>query len=259
VNRIWQRHFGRGIADSPNDLGHMGGLPTHPELLDWLAAEFRDGGGSMKALHRLIVTSATYRQSSAHDPANARIDADNRFLWRMNAARLDAECVRDAILLTSDRLDLTPGGPSDQEFAMKPGIHVTPLVDYSAFAWDGARKHRRGVYRFVFRTLPDPFLDCLDAADPSQLTPVRNSSMTALQALALLNDEFVLTSSRALAGVLEAASPDAAQRISMACERVWSRQPEPGEAGEMLQYAGKFGLANLCRLLFNSSEFLFVN
>src|SRR5204863_5551971 len=98
VNRVWQYHFGRGIVDSPNDFGRMGRLPTHPELLDWLAVEFRDGGGSLKALHRLLVTSAAYRQVSLSDPAREKLDADNAYLWRMNRRRLEAEAVRDSVL-----------------------------------------------------------------------------------------------------------------------------------------------------------------
>ena len=111
VNRVWQYHFGAGLVDSANDFGHMGSPPTHPELLDWLAVTFRDQGGSLKQLHKLILMSATYRQQSANIPANATVDADNRYLWRMNRQRLDAESVRDAVLAVSGKLDLTMGGP----------------------------------------------------------------------------------------------------------------------------------------------------
>jgi hypothetical protein len=227
-------------------------------LLDWLAADFRDHQ-SFKKLHRLIVTSATYRQQSRHDPKAAAVDADNRLLWRMNRSRLDAEQVRDAVLLISNRLDTTPGGPSDQQFAMKPGIHVTPLVDYATFDWDRPKGHRRSVYRFVFRTLPDPLVDCLDGADASQLTPKRNESVTAPQALALLNNEFILVHSKALAAWLEKQSADRGRQIALACERVWGRPPTDDERKELAAYAGKHGLANLCRVLFNSNEFLFVD
>jgi hypothetical protein len=258
VNRVWQDHFGRGIVDSPSDFGKMGRPPSHPELLDWLAADFREHQ-SLKKLHRLVVTSATYRQQSRHDPKAAAGDADNRLLWRMNRPRLDAEQVRDSVLLISNRLDTTPGGPSDQQFAMKPGIHVTPLVDYAKFDWDRPQGHRRSVYRFVFRTLPDPLVDCLDGADPSQLTPKRNESVTAPQALALLNNEFVLVHSQALAGWLEKQSADRDRQIALACERVWGRPPTGDERKQLAAYAGKHGLANLCRVLFNSNEFLFVD
>jgi hypothetical protein len=259
VNRVWQSHFGRGLVASPNDFGKMGQPPTHPELLDWLAAEFRDTGMSLKKLHRLIVTSSTYRQQSRHDPKFAEIDADNRLLWRMTRSRLDAEQVRDAILLVSGRLDRTPGGSSDRQFDLKPGIHVTPIVDYAKFDWDRAQGHRRSVYRFVFRTLPDPLVDCLDGADPSQLTAKRNESVTAPQALALLNNEFVLVHGKAFAASLEKLTPDRDRQIALACERVWGRSPTDAERTAFAGYAAKHGLANLCRVLFNSNELLFVD
>ncbi len=256
VNRVWQYHFGRGLVATPNDFGRMGQLPTHPELLDWLAADFRDGGGALKALHRLIVTSATYRQSSG---GVGTADADNRYLGRMNRRRLDAEQVRDAVLLASGRLDRTMGGPSDRQFTMKPGRHVTPEVDYAAFDWDRPAGHRRSVYRFVFRTLPDRFVECLDGADASQLTPARGESVSAPQALALLNNDFILAHSRALARALAEQSGDRGRQIAGACERVWGRPPTPEESAEFAAYVGRHGLANFCRLLFNSNEFLFVD
>ncbi|HJZ56989.1 MAG TPA: DUF1549 and DUF1553 domain-containing protein [Gemmataceae bacterium] len=259
VNRVWQYHFGRGIVGTPSDFGKMGQLPTHPELLDWLAAEFRDNGQSLKKLHRLIVTSSTYRQASRHDPKFAELDADNHLLWRMNRTRLDAEQLRDAILLVSNRLDRTPGGPSDRQFDLKPGIHVTPIVDYAKFDWDRPQGHRRSVYRFVFRTLPDPLVDCLDGADASQLTAKRNESVTAPQALALLNNEFVLVHSKAFAAWLEKQTTDREKQVVMACERVWGRPPTAEERKAFVAFADKHGLANLCRVLFNSNEFLFVD
>ena len=120
VNRVWQHHFGRGIVDTPSDFGRMGSLPSHPELLDWLACELRDNGMSLKRLHRLIVTSATYRQRVAGNVAAEKIDVDNRLLWRMNRSRLDAESLRDAILAISGRLDLTLGGPSVSQSRARP-------------------------------------------------------------------------------------------------------------------------------------------
>ena len=170
ANRLWLYHFGRGLVDSPNDFGKMGVKPTHPELLDFLASELREHQ-SLKKLHKLIVTSAAYKQVSTSRADYAGIDEDNKLLWRQNRTRLDAEEVRDAVLAVSGRLDRTAGGPSDQQFDMKPGIHVTPLVDYTKFDWDRPQGHRRSVYRFNFRTLPDPLVSCLDGADSSQLTP----------------------------------------------------------------------------------------
>ncbi|HMC64741.1 MAG TPA: PSD1 and planctomycete cytochrome C domain-containing protein, partial [Gemmataceae bacterium] len=149
VNRVWQYHFGRGLVDTPNDFGRMGAAPTHPELLDWLALTLQENGGSLKKLHRLIVTSAVYRQSSQHNLAFAEIDADNRYLWRMNRQRLDAEAIHDAVLVVSGKLDPKMGGPSVRQFVQSPGIHVTPNVDYLSFNPDDPANYRRSVYRFV--------------------------------------------------------------------------------------------------------------
>jgi hypothetical protein len=256
ANRVWQYHFGRGLVDTANDFGKMGQQPTHPELLDWLASELREHQ-SLKKLHKLIVTSATYKQVSTSRLDLAKLDEDNNYLWRQNRTRLDAEQVRDAILAISGRLDRTPGGPSDQQFAMKPGIHVTPQVDYVKFDWDRPQGHRRSVYRFVFRTLPDPLVTCLDGADSSTLTPKRSESVTAPQALALLNNEFVLVHAKAMAARVEKLTTNRGKQIEFACELAWGRPPSEGEDEALSAYATKHGLANLCRVLFNTNEFLF--
>ncbi len=258
VNRVWHYHFGRGIAATPNDFGKMGTPPTHPELLDWLAVRFRDGGGSLKDLHRLIVTSETYRQVSDHRPECAATDSDNHYLWRMNRSRLDAESVRDAILAVSGTLDDRMGGPSDRHFVMSPGIHVTPKVEYLKFDVDSATARRRSVYRFVFRTLPDPFLEALDCPDASQFTPVRPASVTPLQALALLNDRFTIRYADHFASRLEREHPDAKARVERAFELTLGRLPTSAERDRLADFATKHGLPNACRLLFNCNEFLFV-
>jgi hypothetical protein len=260
VNRVWHHHVGRGLVATPNDFGRMGAVPTHPELLDWLAVWFRDQGQSLKRLHRLIVTSATYRQgSSGNDPASAYADADNQLLWRMNRTRLDAECVRDAVLAVSGRLDLTMGGPSDRQFELKPGRHVTPLVDYSRFDMDSSAGRRRSIYRFLFRTLPDPFMESLDCPAGDQLTPARNNSVTVQQALAMWNDAFLVRHCEHLAVRLEASAANTASRIRMAYKLALSREPTDDELRELVAYTDKHGLANACRLLLNSNEFVFVN
>ena len=259
VNRVWHYHFGRGIVDSINDFGEMGSRPTHPELLDWLAATLMESGGSMKALHKLIVTSAAYQQSSAHNANFAEIDSDNRYLWRMTRSRLDAEQVRDSILQITGKLDLTMGGPPVQEFAMAdPNPPVTPMLDYDKFDVDAPGAYRRGVYRYIFRTVPDPFMDTLDCADASQLTPARNVSMTALQALAMLNNKFVLRQSEHLAARVASAG-DIDKQIVAAYQLVLARDPKPDELIELTAYATKHGVANVCRILLNSNEFMFVN
>lgn len=260
VNRIWQRRFGRGLVDTPNDFGRMGSVPSHPELLDWLAVTFRDDqAGSIKQMDRLLVTSATYRQVSVNQPDYALRDADNRYLWRMPRTRLDAESVKDAVLQISGKLDPSFGGPSVKQFIQTPAIHVTPGVDYLSFDVDRPENYRRSVYRFLFRTLPDPFMETLDCADSSQLTPVRNTSVTALQALATLNNKLVVRQSEHLAERLTRMSPHLSDQLTALYDLVLNRAPSTDERGLLLEYAQSYGLANACRMLLNCNEFLFLD
>jgi hypothetical protein len=175
----------------------------------------------------------------------------------MNARRLEAESVRDAVLQVSGRLDLTMGGPSVKHFLQSPGIHRTPKVDYGAFDPDSPGAHRRSVYRFVFRTVPDPFMDALDCPDASQFTAARAESVTALQALALLNDPFMIRMSQHFAGRLAGiASPQ--EQVRQAYRLALGREPTARETQRLEDYAHRHGLANACRLLFNCNEFVFV-
>jgi hypothetical protein len=260
VNRVWHYHFGRGIVDSPNDLGRLGGLPSHPELLDWLAVEFRDGHGSLKALHRLIVTSAAYRQVCDHDAAKAKIDTENRYLWRMNRARLDAEMLRDSLLAVSGKLDPSMGGPSVMQFDFKdPNKEVSPQIRYDTFDPDSPASYRRGVYRFLFRNVNDPLYETFDAVDPSLSVARRNETITPLQALALYNNRFVLRQCEHLAARLEREAGDVPGRIERACRLVLGRPPTAREATLLTEYATRHGLANACRVLINTNDFLFVH
>ncbi len=259
ANRLWHHHFGRGIVDTPNDFGRMGGEPTHPELLDRLALELLGNGGSLKALHRLIVTSAAYRQSSRHDARHAALDADNRFLWRMNRRRLDAETVRDAVLRIAGTLDTTMGGPSVKQFIQTKGIHVTPNVDYVNFDVDDPAHHRRSVYRFIFRTLPDPFMESLDCPDASQWTPRRNESVTALQALSLLNDKVIVRQSEHIAARISRTVAEPEAQVEQLFRLVLGRRPRDDEAAMVTTYTREHGLANACRFLLNTNEFIFVD
>lgn len=256
VNRIWHYHFGRGIVETPNDFGHMGALPTHPELLDWLSFWFADHGESLKQLHRLIVTSAAYRQSSADQTEAAKRDADNRFLWRMNRARLDAETIRDSMLHVSGKLDLTMGGPSVQQFFFKDDH--SPVYDYTRFDVESPAGNRRSIYRFIVRSVPDPLMDSLDCPDASILTPKRSVTVTALQALAILNNPFVLRQSEHLAARIATAG-GLAKQIEQAYQLALNREPTPAELKKLLSFAQKHGMASLCRLIFNTSEFMFVD
>ena len=281
VNRVWLQHFGRGIVDTPNDFGQLGSKPTHPELLDWLAIRFRDSDQSLKGLHRLIVTSETYRQMSSattslyfngavnneeavrHESSRTdlagNIDADNQFLWRMHRTRLDAECVRDAMLMISGQIDFRMGGPSDRQFDLKPGRHVTPVIDYGQFNIDGQSASRRSVYRFLFRTLPDPFMEALDCPAGDQIMPTRANSVTVQQALAMWNDVIVIRQSEYLVKRLVAEPLSVPGQVELAFQLALGRAPRPTEFNRFVAYADKHGLANFCRLLYNTNEFIFID
>lgn len=268
VNRVWQYHFGSGLVDTPNDLGKMGGRPSHPDLLDWLAVEFRDNGQSLKALHRLIVTSQVYRQSS-DGPVDqvvrercTSIDVENRFLWRANRRKLDAESIRDSVLAISGKLDLNMGGPGFEEFVLEKPEH-SPHYRYDLLDFENPSTHRRTIYRFTVRSQLQPFLNTLDCADPSIQVATRNQVQSPLQALAMLNNGLVLVHSRNFAERLrKQTSPDNPGLIRSCAEQgfeeVTGRKPTSEELKSLVEYAQSHGLENLCRLLFNLNEFSFL-
>jgi len=228
VNRVWQQYFGRGLVSTENDFGTMGRLPTHPELLDWLAVDFMEHGWSLKHLHNLIVTSATYQQASTIQPASARIDPNNDLLWRQNRLRLDAEVVRDVCLAASGLLSPKMGGapvyPPIPEGVMSLGQvkRAWPLSK-------GSDRYRRGIYTFIFRATPPPALSVFDAPDGFSTCTRRIRSNTPLQALTLLNDSAYVEFAQALAARLikEAKTDDA--RIAHACQLCLSRPPLENE------------------------------
>lgn len=264
VNRIWQYHFGTGLVATPNDFGRMGSLPSHPELLDWLACEFRDEGQSMKQLHRLIVTSNTYRQSSNHHAQHASIDSGNQFLWRVNRRRLSAEEVRDSMLAVSGALDLKMGGPGFYLFELEHPQH-SPHYEYHKFDASNPESHRRSIYRFIARSQPNPWMTTLDCADSSQSTPKRNETLTSLQALSLMNNQFVLTMARHFANDLKSNTKatfdgDGLVRIVYeAVQRTLQRSPTERERQLLISFTEEHGVENLCRVLFNHSEFVFAD
>ena len=259
ANRVWQVHFGKGIVGTPNDFGQMGESPSHPELLDYLACLIRDNRGHLKPVHRLILTSSTWMQAATDNPVAAKIDADNRLLWRSPRRKLDAEEFRDAVLLAAGKLDPKMGGPSDQQFTTRPGVHVTPVVDYKAFDWTKDANHRRSVYRFIFRTVPDPLVENLDGADATQFTPVRTESTGPVQALALWNDPFVLAMAGFMAIDIAKTTKDPADQVALACKRLWGRPPTPEEKSLLGDHHKQAGLESVCRVLINSSDFLYLD
>ena len=281
VNRVWHYHFGRGLCDTPSDFGRMGGVPSHPELLDWLAVWFRDEAkGSLKALHRLIVTSATYRQSSTFPTPSIRgkvpvavtsirqptpppdpqsVDPDNRLLWRMNRSRLDADSYRDAVMAVSGRLDLAMGGPAIAHYHASPGPQATPVLDYARFNWESPGATRRSIYRVVYRGIADPFMEMLDFPDMGLLSPTRGFSASALQSLTLFNNAFLLGQSSHFAtraSQLSSALPDQIRRM---VRLALLREPSPEELADFTLLAQSAGLPAVGRVLFNTNEFLFVD
>ena len=274
VNRIWQHHFGRGIVDTPNDFGRNGAKPTHPELLDWLAVEFRDGGKfverqSLKSLHRLIVTSATYRQASRREERQERtkqneissaasIDSDNRLLWRANRRRLDAEALRDSLLLLGGKLDRTMYGPSFQDFVIDKPQH-SPHYEYHLHDPEDPKSHRRSIYRFIVRSQPQPFMTTFDCADPSMQVDRRNESLSPLQALALLNNNLTVTMATHFSERLKARGGDMAAQIARGFYETTGRAVAPDEHAALVAYAVQHGLAATCRVLLNLNEFMFID
>jgi mono/diheme cytochrome c family protein len=258
VNRVWQYHFGAGLVETPSDFGRNGARPTHPELLDWLAVEFRDGGGSLKWLHRQIVTSATYRQSSAVSAAAGQMDASNALLARQNRRKLEAEAVRDAVLAVSGKLDLTPGGPGWQDFVIEQPQH-SPHYKYDRADPEDAKTWRRSVYRFIVRSQTQPWMTSLDCADPSIRVDKRNESLSPLQALALLNNGFMVAQARHFAERLQRERAELPAQVERACELAFGRPPAAGERDRLVAFAQANGLPNLCRVLLNLNEFAFID
>jgi len=257
VNRLWHYHFGVGLVDTPNDLGFNGGRPSHPELLDWLAAELVDQGWSLKAMHRLMVLSATYRQASRPRPEAARLDADNRLCWRHAPQRLEAEAIRDAMLAVSGELDRTIGGRGYQDtrsYFFKGTQFYDPLDQV------GPPFNRRTLYRAWPRGGRSPFLDTFDCPDPSTATPRRGSTTTPLQALALLNNAQVLHLAERLADRLRREVGENVDRqIELAYALAYGRPAEERERALVKPFIGRHGLAAFCRVVFNSNEFLYTH
>jgi hypothetical protein len=256
VNRVWQYHFGRGLVDTANDFGRMGGRPSHPELLDWLAVTFRDDlGGSLKRLHKLIVMSNTYRQSSDKaEPA----DANNVFLSHQSRRKLDAESIRDSILAVSGKLDLTMGGPSFQDFVIEKPQH-SPHYEYQLHDPEDPKSWRRSIYRFIVRSQQQPFMTTLDCADPSMRVEKRNESLSPLQALAMMNNGLVVAMAKHFAERVTKEAQGLEAQTRRAFVLALSRSPTADEIRPLIEYAQREGLENTCRVILNLNEFSFVD
>ena len=258
VNRVWQYHFGHGLVETANDFGHNGALPSHPELLDWLATEFRDTGGSLKQLHKMIVMSATYRQASAGNAAAEKVDANNALLWRQNRRKLDAEALRDSVLAVSGKLDPSMGGAGWQDFVIEHPQH-SPHYQYSLADPEDAKIWRRSIYRFIVRSQTQPWMTSLDCADPSIRVDKRNESLSALQALALLNNGFMLTQARHFAERVQREKADLTAQVVRAHELAFGHAPSTTQREKLIAFAKTNGLPSLCRVLLNLNEFTFAD
>ena len=255
VNRLWQFDFGLGIVDTPSDFGTAGVLPTHPELLDWLADEFVRGGWSLKQTQRLILLSHTFRQASTPRAEAMNVDAASRLLWRFPPRRLEAEAIRDSMLAVSGTLDLRMGGPgfSGFEVELENVRHYHPKTGYGPADW------RRMIYMTKVRQERDSIFGAFDCPDLSQVTPQRSRSTTPLQALNLLNSQFVLQQAELFAQRLEReGGTGAAARVQLAYRLCFGRPSTEEELHEALAFVDQHGLAAFCRALLNANEFLFV-
>jgi hypothetical protein len=254
VNRIWQWHFGVGFVDTPNDFGRNGSYPTHPELLDWLAVEFIRGEWSIKHMHRLIVLSATYRQSTQHNEQAAAKDADVRLLWRYPSRRLDGEAIRDSILAINGRLDLKMGGRGFSLFNKRGGL--SGFVPVESFQGDGLR---RMIYAHKVRRERDAVFGAFDCPDGGQSAARRIESTTPIQALNLFNSPFTIEQAKAFADMLrDQAEEDGRQQVEQAYWVGLNREPSEEELEDAVSVVREFGLETFCRALFNSNEFLFL-
>ncbi len=270
VNRLWQNHFGKGLVQTPNDFGFRGKPPTHPELLDFLAARFIESGWSLKAMHRMLLLSSSYQMSSAEHAANVAKDVNNDFLWRFDRRRLSAEELRDTVLLHSGTLDRAMGGahPFPPREKWNFTQHTPFVADYPS--------DKRSVYLMQQRIRRNPYLDIWDGADPAAATGVRPISTTPIQALFMMNDPLVHDHAQKFARLLMAAAPEDPERIRRAHLQLFSRLPTREEikdgqeylaivtaalreAGTPADQLAEVAWASYSRVLFGSNEFIFVD
>lgn len=275
ANRLWHYHFGTGIVSTPSDFGFMGTPPSHPELLDWLASELinptldpdtgkpltdaqrRDAAWRLKRLHKLIMSSATYRQSSEYNEAAARVDGDARLLWRVPPRRRSGEELRDAMLYTAGVLDLDMGGPGFQLYDyLRDNVATYKPKDHY-----GPETYRRSVYHQQARAMRVDLMTDFDAPDCAMAAPTRVATTTPMQALTLLNHSFTLDMADAFAERLrqESRENDLAMQVCRAFNLAYNRDPNPTELARAAELATNHGLEALCRALFNTNEFIYLN
>ncbi len=265
VNRLWHWHFGQGIVMTPSDFGYLSDGPSHQELLDWLALRFVEKKWSIKEIHRLLVNSSTYRQTSAHRNEQAELlDPNNRLLWRFSRRRLDAEEIRDSVLFVSGRLNAEQYGLPI--FPPLPG-DIADAVKYSESKWDtqfGPEGRKRSIYIYQQRTLTMPFLQTFDALVCSESVPRRRASVSPLQALAMYNGDLVNEEVEHFADRVQKKSDEARSQIEYAFQLALGRLPSEDEANRLVDVLSaantpRRGLVAVCRILYNMNEFVFID
>ncbi len=273
VNRLWQHHFGEGIVRSSDNFGFTGQRPTYSELLDWLASELIQGGWKMKPIHKLIVMSDTYQQSSQHPLQSdyANVDANNQYLWRYERRRLNAEALRDSILMTSGQLDLRLGGPSFMAPISDEALEGLSMKSGAYQASPPAETRRRSVYMFAKRALGVPLMTAFDVCDSASPTGRRDVTIVAPQALALMNNQWVNEQSTAFAERVFAGAQSDQDRITLAWRLALSRNPSEAERQAAFKHltdmrgesndgaAIRRAWISLCHVLFNTNEFIYVD
>ena len=255
ANRLWHYHFGTGIVDTPGDFGFLGSLPTHPELLDWLASRIQEKGWHLKALHREIVLSQTYRQSARLREDAARLDKDARLLWRFPPRRLSAEEIRDTMLQVAGKLDPRMGGPGFRLYDHK----IDNVSTYTPLDVVGSETYRRAVYHQSVRASVVDVLSDFDLPDNAFATPRRANTTTPLQALTLLNNRFTLDMANALSSRLATeAGNDPTAQVNRAYEIAFQRQPLAREREAAITLIQTHGLPAFCRAVLNANELLYL-
>jgi hypothetical protein len=269
VNRLWQQHFGRGLAGTPSDFGVMGDEPADKALLDWLACELIDGGWSMKHIHRLIVTSATYRQASrpasgddSHWEAAVESDPGNALWSRFPRRRLDGETLRDVMLAVSGSLNLQQAGESVRPPLAAEVVQTLLQADHWKVSPNPADHQRRSVYIFARRNLRFPLFEAFDRPAATASCDRRSPSTTAPQSLMLINSEFSLAAARRLAEtVARQVGDDQKSQIEIVLKRTLARAPTASETEKLQAFlvsAGENALADLCLAILNSNEFVYL-
>lgn len=254
VNRVWQHHFGAGIVDTPSDFGEMGAAPSHPLLLDWLAVDFVKNGWSLKRLHRQIVLSRTFQQSSKVRREPLLVDAESRLLWRFPPRRLEAEAIRDSVLSVSGKLNLKMGGAGFDFFNQRGG-----LSDYKAKETFDESGWRRMIYAHKIRMQSVDIFGAFDCPDAGQMKPKRTRSITPIQSLSLLNSPFINRQATFFAErVRSEVGADPGAQVTRSFKLIYSRVPRTNELQHLTTLASQHGLEQVCRVLFNTKEFMYI-